>query len=171
MPASKSSQTATHTPTLRKFLLDNVEPGSVILTDGRKSYPNAVGTDYTHKPFNVAGSGLPAHVPLPGVHRVASLLKRWLLGTYQGAVEADHLQEYLNEFCFRFNRRTSRSRGMLFYRLMQLAATGTPVTYRELVKNPKAKRAAPTPPGRRGRPGTLAMPPAGRPWRQATDLG
>lgn len=159
-------------PRLRAFLLRTVEPGSTILTDGLKSYPGAVGGDYPHKPFNVASSGMPAHVPLPGVHRVASLVKRWLLGTHQGAVEADHIQAYLNEFCFRFNRRRSHARGMLFFRLMELAADAPPVTYRQLVVNPKAKRKRPTAPaGGRSRPGSLALPPAGRPWRQTRDLG
>ncbi len=158
-------------PTLRAFLLAHVERGSVVVTDGLKSYPSAVGPDYSHRPFNVAGSGQHAHVPLPGVHRVASLAKRWLLGTHQGAVEADHLQVYLNEFCFRFNRRSSRSRGLLFFRLMQLAAGAPPVTYRQMVVNPKSKRTRPTPPaGHRSLPASLALPPAGRPWRAATNL-
>ncbi len=147
-----------------------VERGSVVVTDGLESYPSAVGPDYSHRPFNVAGSGQPAHVPLPGVHRVASLAKRWLLGTHQGAVEADHLQVYLNEFCFRFNRRSSRSRGLLFFRLMQLAAGAPPVTYRQMLVNPKSKRTRPTPPaGHRSLPASLALPPAGRPWRAATN--
>jgi hypothetical protein len=60
-----------------------------------------------------------AHELLPGVHRVASLVKRWLLGIHQGSVEVDHLQAYLDEFTFRFNRRRSWARGMLFYRLIQ----------------------------------------------------
>lgn len=155
-------------PALRAFLLDHVEPGSVVLSDGLKSYPGAVGDDYSHKPFNVAKSGLPAHVPLPGVHRVASLAKRWFLGTHQGAIESDHLQAYLNEFCFRFNRRHSRSRGLLFFRLIQLSAAAPPVTYRQLVVNPKPKRVRPTaPPAPGTHPGTLALPPAGRPWRRA----
>ena len=156
-------------PTLRAFLLAHVDRGSVVLTDGLESYPNAVGHDYSHRPFNVASSGQPAHVPLPGVHRVASLAKRWLLGTHQGAVEADHLQAYLNEFCFRFNRRSSRSRGLLFFRLMQLAVGAPPMTYRKMVVNPKPKRTRPTPPpGPHSLPTSLALPSAGRPWRTAT---
>ena len=78
--------------TLREFLLANIAPGAVVISDGLGSYPAACGEDYRHTPFNVRASGLPAHVPLPGVHRVAALAKRWLLGTHQGAVEADHLQ-------------------------------------------------------------------------------
>jgi ISXO2 transposase-like protein len=113
----------------------------------------------------------PAHVVMPGVHRVASLLKRWLLGTHQGMVSPEHLDAYLNEFTFRFNRRNSRSRGMLFFRLMQLAVAAPPVTYRQLVVNPQPKRARPNAPrGPRSRPGSLAVPSAGRPWRQTNDL-
>ena len=63
---------------------------------------------------------------LPRVHRVASLLKRWLLGTHQGAVAREHLAYYFDEFTFRFNRRTSKSRGKLFYRLIEQAVSTTP---------------------------------------------
>ena len=70
---------------------------------------------------------------MPRVHRVVSLLKRWLLGTHQGAVERKHLPYYLDEFTFRFNRRTSRRRGMLFYRLVQQALAVDPAPYRSLV--------------------------------------
>ena len=70
---------------------------------------------------------------LPRVHRVASLLKRWLLGTHQGAVHAEHLDYYLDEFTFRFNRRTSRSRGKLFYRLLQQAVQIEPLPYHTLI--------------------------------------
>ena len=73
------------------------------------------------------------HVSMPGVHRVASLLKRWLLGTHQGAVQARQLDYYLDEYTFRFNRRTSRSRGLLFYRLLEQAVATEPVTYRDIV--------------------------------------
>jgi transposase-like protein len=157
--------------TLREFLLANIEPGAVVISDSLGSSSAACGEDYRHKPFNVRASGLPAHVPLPGVHRVASLAKRWLLGTHQGAVEADHLQAYLNEFCFRFNRRHSRARGLLFYRLMQLAVGAPPLTYRHLVVTPQPKRRRPiAPQGRRSQPGSLALPPAGRPWRQVASL-
>jgi len=67
------------------------------------------------------------------VHLVASLLKRWLLGTHQGAVSFAHLDYYLDEFTFRFNRRTSRSRGQLFYRLLQQAVTVEPSPYKAIV--------------------------------------
>lgn len=68
-----------------------------------------------------------------GVHRVASLIKRWILGTHHGSVQPEHLDAYLDEFVFRFNRRTSSSRGMLFYRLMQQAVATDPVTYADIV--------------------------------------
>ena len=75
----------------------------------------------------------PAHIAMPAVHRVASLLKRWLLGTHQGAVEPEHLQAYLDEFSFRFNRRSSRRRGLLFHRLLEQAVTTGPLPYKAIV--------------------------------------
>lgn len=136
----------TQAPTLRSFLRDYVNPGAVVVTDGLSSYPEAIGNDYVHVPHVVSRSGDPAHVALPGVHRVASLLKRWLLGTHQGAVEADHLQAYLDEFAFRFNRRKAEFRGLLFRRLLEQAVQVKPVPYKELVMNPAAKLAKPLPP-------------------------
>jgi hypothetical protein len=75
----------------------------------------------------MSSSDDPAHVSMPGVHRIASLLKRWLLGTYQGMVSAEHLQSYLEEFTFRFNRRSSRSRGLVFRRLLEHAVVTGPI--------------------------------------------
>ena len=154
-------------PALRSFLLDYVEPGSVVVTDGWVSYPSAVGNDYVHKPLPIAGSGVKAHVPLPGTHRVASLVKRWLLGTHQGAVEPDHLQGYLDEFAFRFNRRRSEFRGLLFRRLLEQAVVVRPITYRSLVGDPLCKRTKPRPPAkhRAAGPASLAIAPAAHPWR------
>lgn len=77
----------------------------------------------------------------------------------------EHLAAYLDEFCFRFNRRTSRSRGLVFVRVMQLAVGHDPVRYRDLVAHPAPKKAPPPPPGRRGRPPSLDRPRAARPWR------
>jgi hypothetical protein len=77
---------------------------------------------------------------LPRVHRVISLLKRWLLGTHQGAVRLEHLDDYLNEFTFRFNRRRSRSRGKLFFRLVQQAMAVEPSTYTSIVRAAKTGR-------------------------------
>jgi len=105
------------------------------------------------------------------VRRVAALSKRWLLGTHQGRVDAEHMQSYLEEFCFRFNRRHSRARALLFSRLLQYAVGAPPLTYRQLVANPQPK--AVKPPGVKGprsRPGSLAQPPEDRPWRATTAL-
>ena len=86
-------------------------------------------------------------------------------------MDADHLQAYLNEFCLRFNRRHSRARGLLFYRLMQLAVGAPPLTYRDLVVNRQPKRSRPTAPtGPRPQPRSLALPPAGQPWRRVASL-
>ena len=87
---------------------------------------------------------------LPAVHRVASLIKRWLLGTHQGSVDTAHLTSYLNEFVFRFNRRRSRSRGMVFYRVLELAVAHDPVRYRDLIVDPTPKMKPPAPPRTRG---------------------
>lgn len=81
----------------------------------------------------ISGSGKTASTLLPRVHRVVSLLKRWLLGTHQGAVSREQLDYYLNEFTFRFNRRTSKSRGKLFYRLVEQAVAIEPVPFSKLV--------------------------------------
>lgn len=155
-------------PSLRSFLLDCVEPRSVIVTDGWRSYPPATMTDYMHQPSSVAHSGVPAHIFLPGVHRVASLLKRWLLGTHQGVVESDHLQGYLDEFAFRFNRRRSEFRGLLFRRLLEQALQVGPVTYRSLVVNPAPKCKKPRPPTHhRVGPASLEINPETLyPWRK-----
>lgn len=107
---------------LEGFVRASVEPGSSVLTDGWSGYSGLTALGYDHVVFNQSASPYPAHVLLPGVHRAASLLKRWLLGTYQGAVSPLHLPYYLDEFSFRFNRRTSRARGLLFHRLIEQAA-------------------------------------------------
>ena len=104
------------------------------------------------------------------MHRIASLAKRWLLSTHQGSVEEAHLQSYLDEFVFRFNRRRARSRGLVFYRLLQLAAGHDPVRYRDIVAGKRPRKIPPAPPAGRGHPPTLERPSAERPWR-AADLG
>lgn len=107
-----------------------VEPGSSVRTDGWGGYNCLIDLGYVHDVVRKSadvGENL-----LPLANRVASLLKRWLLGTHQGAVRPSHLDYYLDEFTFRFNRRTSRSRGKLFYRLMQQAVSVEPVTGRQI---------------------------------------
>ena len=117
--------------TLHRFIAEHVDPGSTVQTDGLPAYGGLAG--YQHQPIVVTGSGKKAHELLPRVHRVVSLWKRWLLGTHQGAIGQDHLNYYLDEFTFRFNRRTSASRGKLFYRLVQQAVQVEPHPYRSLV--------------------------------------
>ena len=153
------------TDSLQAFLTDHVQEGSTVITDGWQPYRKATGDRYTHQRHVVPGPQ--AAKLLPGVHRVASLAKRWLLGTHQGSADDAHLASYLGEFVFRFNRRRSRSRGMVFYRVLELAVAHEPVRYRDLVLNPQPKKNPPRPPGARGKPPSLERPPAKRPWRAA----
>lgn len=118
---------------LLPFVCANVAPGSTIITDSWKGYNRLDHHGYIHKKINLSDSGDPAHVHLPGVHRIASLLKRLLLGTHQGAVSPKHLDYYLDEYTFRFNRRTSRARGLLFYRLLEQAVFIPPLPYKQIV--------------------------------------
>jgi len=119
---------------LHAFVEQTIEPGSVVHTDGRPAYRGLDRLGYGHEVTVLQGQEKDAAAKLlPRVHRVASLLKRWLLGTHQGAVRPKHLDYYLDEFTFRFNRRTSRSRGKLFYRLLQQAVRVDPAPYKTIV--------------------------------------
>jgi len=118
--------------TLHGFIAQAVEPGSRVQTDGLNAYRQLQG--YTHDRVIQRDQEPGADPLLPRVHLVASLLKRWLLGTHQGAIGHDHLDYYLDEFVFRFNRRTSASRGKLFYRLTQQAVEVEPAPFTTLVK-------------------------------------
>lgn len=113
---------------LRGFINDVVESGSTICTDGWSGYNDLQTLDYSHKRTVLSSSEDQAHVSMSGVHRVASLLKRWILGTHQGSFSTDHLQSYLEEYTFRFNRRLSKNRGLVFRRLLEQAVSTTPVT-------------------------------------------
>ena len=95
----------------------------------------------------------------------------WLLGAHQGAVDSAHLPSYLDEFVFRFNRRRSRSRGMLFYRVLELAVAHGPVRYQDLVMSQSPKAVPPKPPRQRGHPPSLERPSPSRPWRQTPNSG
>lgn len=115
---------------LEGAIKESVESGSTIQTDGWVSYGQLSALGYAHEIIRkeaAIGRNL-----LPKVNRIAALLKRWFLGTYQGRVESSHLDYYLDEYTFRFNRRTSRSRGKLFYRLVEQAVAIEPVTGREI---------------------------------------
>lgn len=116
------------------FVCAAVEPGAIIRTDGWGGYNPLPEHGYVRHKTVLSATGDPAHVSMPAVHRVASLLKRWLLGTHQGAVRPAQLDYYLDEFTFRFNRRTSRSRGLLFYRLLEQAVVTDPVPYEIIVR-------------------------------------
>jgi len=116
------------------FVCDVAEKGSEILTDGWGGYNKLSKRGYKHERVFVCDTGDPAHVSMPAVHRIAALVKRWLLSTHQGSVSQKHLEYYLDEYTFRFNRRSSRSRGMLFYRLMQQAVVTPPLPYRQIVE-------------------------------------
>ena len=117
---------------LMPFVCDTVASGSTVHTDAWRGYNDLPKHGYLRETTVLTSSSDPAHVSMPGVHRVASLLKRWLLGTHQGSVTPDHLQSYLEEFTFRFNRRTSRSRGLVFRRLLEQAVVTGPVTEADL---------------------------------------
>lgn len=125
---------------LMPFVREAVEPGSVVRTDGWGGYNDLPRLGYTRRKTVISTSGDPAHVSMPAVHRVASLLKRWLLGTHQGSVGPDHLDDYLNEFTFRFNRRRSGSRGLLFHRLLEQAVVTAPAPYRSITGGRAQKR-------------------------------
>ena len=118
---------------LESFIQDSVEPGSLVHSDGSWAYQKLEDIGYGHKRTVHLGSEVPAHESMPAVHRVAALLQRWLMGTHHGAVQPSQLDYYLDEFVFRFNRRTSGSRGLLFYRLLQQAVVTGPVTYGDVV--------------------------------------
>lgn len=132
-------------PVLLSFIAGAVEPGSVVCTDGWKGYNGVAASGYRHKATVLSGRGKDAALQeLPRVHRIAGLAKRWLQGTHQGRVAPDHLDYYLDEYTFRFNRRASATRGKLFYRLVQQAVEAEPAPYKRIVG---------------GRPATAQPPP------------
>lgn len=158
----------TSSESLHAFVKAHVESGATIITDGWSGYLGLGELGYVHERRSQRAAKARGDDPdalLPAVHRVASLTKRWLLGTHQGAVTEEHLPSYLNEFVFRFNRRTSRSRGMVFYRVLELAVAHSPVRYDDLIVSRRPRKVPPIPPRRRGKPPSLERPPANRPWR------
>lgn len=125
---------------LEGFISDAVEPGSRVRTDGWTIYGGLPELGYRHEPINVSATGDPASVHMPHVHRVLALLKRWLLGTHQGSVQPHQLDYYLDEFTFRFNRRHSRHRGLLFYRLIQEVVATEPIPLKRIVGGERGRR-------------------------------
>lgn len=108
-------------------------PGSTIHTDGWSGYARLPTLGYQHRVAVISGGSDSAHVVMPRVHNVASLLKRWLMGTHQGGMQHRHLDYYLDEFTFRFNRRRSHARGLLFHRLAQQAVAVGPAPYHQII--------------------------------------
>ncbi len=167
-PLADASAISLHT-----FVKDHVEPGTTVITDGWQGYRGLEKLGYVHDRRSQRAARARGEDPgdlLPAVHRVASLAKRWLLGTHQGSVGDAHLTSYLNEFVFRFNRRRSRSRGMAFCRVLKLAVTHVPVRYQDIIASQRPRAVPPVPPQAHGHPPSLERPPANRPWRTA-DLG
>ena len=118
---------------LSAFIQGQVEPGTTAHTDGWRGYSDLERSGYRHILTVIDGSGLKAHVLLPRVHRVFSLLKRWILGTHQGSVSCKHLPTYLEEFTFRFNRRNAKSRTLLFQRLTEEIVRNTCRPYWQII--------------------------------------
>lgn len=117
---------------LNEFIENNIEQTSTIITDGWPSYNDLGDMGYDHKIQKATVKDDDEEV-LPNVHRIASLLKRWLLGTHQSYLNKNKLEYYLDEYVFRYNRRTSTSRGLLFLRLIEQAVKATPVSYKEII--------------------------------------
>ena len=137
---------------LNPFITGAVEPGSTVITDAWMGYHGLAAKGYVHERRSQRAARARGEDPgelLPAVHRVASLAKRWLLGTHQGRVDEAHLQSYLDEFVFRFNRRRSASRGLVFYRVLELAAGHEPVRFQDLLASSKPR---PAPAARAGGP-------------------
>ena len=127
---------------LEPVVQEAVIGGTVVQTDGWLGYSSLKSKGYTHevvRPMAQVGEDLLSHC-----HLVASLLKRWMMGTHQGAISHEHLDYYLDEFTFRFNRRASRHRGKLFYRLVQQAVAIEPTGYRRMVKGVRGRNPRPT---------------------------
>ncbi len=164
-PLSDASSASLHA-----FIAEHVEPGATVITDACQGYRGLEAAGYVHDRRSqraARAAGEDPHELLPAVHRVASLLKRWLLGTHQGAVEPSHLPVYLDEFVFRFNRRRSHSRGLLYYRVLELAVAGKPLRYADLIAARRPRGQPPRAAGGSGHPASLDRARANRPWRIA----
>ncbi len=111
------------------FIRDNIHEGSTLITDKWKGYTTDLNVDYVHKSFK-SSTNLSK---FDHVHRVASLVKRWFIGTLQGSIKPEHLQEYLDEYIFRFNRRNLKSIGSKFYRMLQFVSLSKPIPYRIII--------------------------------------
>ena len=118
---------------LEGFLAANVARPATVATDGWSGYAGLAAKGYGHEPLNLSASWGDAALRLPAIHLVFGLAKRWLLGTHHGAVSKKHLPAYLDEFVFRFNRRTAKTLSHRFARVIQQAVLTRPTPYRSLV--------------------------------------
>jgi transposase-like protein len=125
---------------IEAFIAEACEPDSLLRTDGWTVYQGLPRLGYRHEAIAITSTGKPASASMPHVHRVFSLLKRWLLGTHQGSVQPQQLDYYLDEFAFRFNRRRSRHRGLLFYRLLEEAVATEPTPLKTIVGGKGGRR-------------------------------
>jgi transposase-like protein len=125
---------------LLPFVQGAVVPGSVVHTDGWSGYSGLAAAGYQHQVTVINGGRDPAHEVMPRVHNVASLLKRWLIGTHQGGIQHQQIDYYLDEFTFRFNRRRSQARGLLFHRLAQQAVAVAPAPYHTIIGPARADK-------------------------------
>lgn len=123
---------------LENFLQDNTTKPITVTTDAWKGYNSLENQGYTHDRLNISQSENNASTRMPAIHLVFGLTKRWLLGTHHGAVRAKHLQAYLDEYVFRFNRRMAKCISHRFARLVQYALQTKPATYRSIVNIPHA---------------------------------
>ena len=119
--------------TLLSFIQSEVEPRAIVRTDGWLGYANVGKHGFVHEATSAKSMGIDE--VMPRIHLVSSLLKRWFLGTFQGKCDAKYLGHYLNEYVFRFNRRTSNTRGLLFYRVLENALITKPITSRAIKLN------------------------------------
>lgn len=119
---------------LLQFIRENVELGACIITDGWSGYAQLERKGYEHiKQRQIIATN--NEEMLPNVHRIAALLKRWLLGTHQNYTSHERLQKYLDEFAFRYNRRRSNSRGLLFHRIIEQAMSREPISSKKVLTN------------------------------------
>jgi transposase-like protein len=123
---------------LQRFLAANIAPPAAVTTDGWPGYARLDQAGYDHEAINLTTGWGDAALRLPAIHLVFGLAKRWLLGTHHGAVSKKHLQAYLDEYVFRFNRRTATSIGHRFARLVEQAVLTPPVCYRAIVGQTRA---------------------------------
>src|SRR3954463_1409784 len=118
---------------LEGFLGQNVAQPAAVVTDGWSGYSRLAAAGYAHAPIPLGRSWGDAALRLPAIHLVFGLAKRWLLGTHHGAVSGKHLQAYLDEYVFRFNRRTAKNIAHRFTRLVEQAVLTPPASYRSIV--------------------------------------